>query len=108
METWQFHKVQLSVYSFVHSLGHHPSPAMDHELCACTIPRSLTALSPVLDLLQVLHKHLQNDCIHEQMNDGMRRYLTSRKPGCQASELLCARYYTRTQVSDGERLHSLL
>ena len=51
MEYWQLHKVQLSVYSLVHSPVHHPSPAMDRELCACTNPCSLTALSPMLDLL---------------------------------------------------------
>ena len=51
MEYWQFHKVQLGVYSLVHSLVGHPPPAMDRELYACIIPCSLTALSPVLDLL---------------------------------------------------------
>lgn len=61
MEHWQFHKVQLGVYSLVHSLVSHPPPAMDRELYACIIPCSFRALSPVLDLLQALNKHLLND-----------------------------------------------
>lgn len=31
----------------------------------------------------------------------------SYKPECQESELLCARYHTRTQVTDGEETVSI-